>query len=57
MRLRNEVLHLDLQAYPRDEANDARIAAAAGVDVLFAPPVDEVYRTGHATWATDWRCS
>ena len=42
----------DLIAYPRDEANDARIAAAAGVDVLFAPAVDEVYRTGHATWVT-----
>ena len=27
----------DLQAYPRDEANDARIASAAGVDILFAP--------------------
>lgn len=40
----------DLQAYPRDEANDARIASAAGVDILFAPAADEVYRPGHATW-------
>jgi pantoate--beta-alanine ligase len=40
----------DLLAYPRDEASDARIAAAAGVDILFAPPVDEVYRQDHATW-------
>ena len=27
----------DLDAYPRDEANDARIAAEAGVDYLFVP--------------------
>ena len=40
----------DLKAYPRDEANDARIASDAGVDMLFAPSSDEVYRHGHATW-------
>ena len=40
----------DLSAYPRDEATDARIAAEAGADVLFAPAADEIYRTGHATW-------
>jgi pantoate--beta-alanine ligase len=40
----------DLQAYPRAEANDARIAEAAGVDFIFAPVVEEVYRPGHATW-------
>ncbi|HEY6615229.1 MAG TPA: pantoate--beta-alanine ligase [Vicinamibacterales bacterium] len=40
----------DLKAYPRDEANDARIASDAGVDRLFAPSSDEVYRHGHATW-------
>ncbi len=39
----------DLSAYPRDEARDAEIAAAAGVDVLFAPPVDEVYPAGFQT--------
>jgi pantoate--beta-alanine ligase len=33
----------DLEAYPRDEARDAELAAAEGVDVLFAPPVEEVY--------------
>jgi len=33
----------DLTAYPRDEARDATIAEAAGVDVLFAPSVEEVY--------------
>ncbi len=36
----------DLAAYPRDEATDAELAAAAGVDVLFAPPVAEVYPPG-----------
>ena len=40
----------DLQAYPRDEAADGRIAAEAGADILFVPSVDEIYRTGHATW-------
>src|SRR5215218_8141431 len=39
----------DLAAYPRDEARDAEIAAAAGVDVLFAPSVDEVYPDGFQT--------
>lgn len=40
----------DLQAYPRDEASDASIAEAAGVDFLFAPAVGEIYKAGHATW-------
>jgi pantoate--beta-alanine ligase len=40
----------DLAAYPRDEARDAEIAEAAGVDVLFAPAHDEMYPPGHATW-------
>ncbi|HMJ03101.1 MAG TPA: pantoate--beta-alanine ligase [Conexibacter sp.] len=39
----------DLSAYPRDEARDAEIAAGAGVDVLFAPPVDELYPDGFQT--------
>lgn len=33
----------DLAGYPRDIERDAALAAAAGVDVLFAPPVEEVY--------------
>jgi pantoate--beta-alanine ligase len=33
----------DLDAYPRDEARDAARAEERGVDLLFAPPVDEVY--------------
>jgi pantoate--beta-alanine ligase len=40
----------DLAAYPRDEERDAEIAAATGVDVLFAPSAEELYPTGFATW-------
>ncbi|HEX8086119.1 MAG TPA: pantoate--beta-alanine ligase [Solirubrobacteraceae bacterium] len=39
----------DLAAYPRDEARDARLAEQAGADLLFAPPVEEVYPGGFAT--------
>jgi pantoate--beta-alanine ligase len=39
----------DLDAYPRDEASDAAQAEALGVDVLFAPAVEEVYPPGFAT--------
>lgn len=39
----------DLQAYPRDEARDAALAAEVGVDVLFAPGGEEVYPAGFAT--------
>jgi pantoate--beta-alanine ligase len=39
----------DLAAYPRDEAKDAADAAELGVDVLFAPSVEEVYPPGFAT--------
>ena len=40
----------DLAAYPRDEERDARIAAEAGTDILFAPAVDELYPLGYQTW-------
>lgn len=33
----------DLSGYPRDFERDAELAAANGVDVLFAPSVEEVY--------------
>ena len=39
----------DLTRYPRDEARDAELARTAGVDVLFAPSVGEVYPDGFAT--------
>jgi pantoate--beta-alanine ligase len=40
----------DLAAYPRDEERDAAVAAAAGVDVLFAPSVEEMYPPGFGSW-------
>jgi len=36
--------------YPRDEASDAGLAEEHGVDVLFAPTVDELYPSGFETW-------
>jgi pantoate--beta-alanine ligase len=39
----------DLAAYPRDEQRDAAEAEELGVDVLYAPPVEEVYPPGFAT--------
>jgi pantoate--beta-alanine ligase len=39
----------DLDRYPRDEERDARLAAEAGVDLLYAPPVEEVYPDGFST--------
>jgi pantoate--beta-alanine ligase len=39
----------DLSRYPRDEVHDAELARSVGVDVLFAPSVDEVYPKGFAT--------
>jgi len=39
----------DLDRYPRDEARDGELAAAAGAGVLFAPSPEEVYPEGFAT--------
>ena len=36
----------DLARYPRDEASDVALADSLGVDVVWAPPVDEVYPPG-----------
>lgn len=36
----------DFTRYPRDLERDTRLAAERGVDVLFAPPVEEVYPDG-----------
>ncbi len=39
----------DLERYPRQEQQDAGMAAEAGADLLFAPTLDEVYPSGFAT--------
>lgn len=39
----------DLSAYPCDEAADAARLASAGVDILFAPTLAEIYPDGFAT--------
>jgi len=39
----------DLERYPRQHKRDARLAAEAHVDVLFAPSVEQVYPSGFAT--------
>ena len=39
----------DLARYPREEASDAQAADAEGVDLLFAPSVDELYPSAFET--------
>jgi pantoate--beta-alanine ligase len=39
----------DLDAYPRQLAEDSRLLEVEGVDLLWAPPVEEVYPDGFAT--------
>jgi pantoate--beta-alanine ligase len=39
----------DLEAYPRDEESDLALAQTAGVDIVFAPSVEEVYPAGFNT--------
>jgi pantoate--beta-alanine ligase len=47
----------DLDRYPRDEERDAALAETAGVDLLFAPAVEELYPPGHETWVEVERAS
>lgn len=39
----------DFETYPRSTARDFRMAEEAGVDILFAPATEEVYRSGEST--------
>ncbi|MGM0760534.1 MAG: pantoate--beta-alanine ligase [Thermodesulfobacteriota bacterium] len=40
----------DLDRYPRDIERDKALAREVGVDVVFMPREDDVYRPGHDTW-------
>jgi len=42
----------DLSAYPRDLDRDLELLRAAGVDVVWAPPPEEVYPPGYQTYVT-----
>ena len=42
----------DLDAYHRDESRDRDLAGGAGVDLLFAPLVEEMYPSGFSTTVT-----
>ncbi len=40
----------DFDAYPRDLERDMRIAAEAGVDLIFAPKASQMYTAGYQTY-------
>ena len=42
----------DYGVYPRDLPRDSKMAATTGIDVLFAPSVDEMYPTGNGKTLT-----
>ena len=42
----------DLSRYPRDDEADRAAAEAAGGDLLFKPPVEQVYPAGFSTYVT-----
>jgi pantoate--beta-alanine ligase len=42
--------HEDLSRYPRPLERDLALAETAGVDLVFAPPVQEIYPEGFATY-------
>ena len=47
----------DFESYPRDLTRDTALAAAAGVDVIFAPTAKEMYPAGYQTWVDVERVS
>ncbi|HTG80500.1 MAG TPA: pantoate--beta-alanine ligase [Geobacteraceae bacterium] len=40
----------DFDSYPRDLERDSRVAAEAGVDVIFMPKASDMYPAGYQTW-------
>jgi pantoate--beta-alanine ligase len=40
----------DLSKYPRQFSRDCRLLEQEGADILFAPPVEEIYPGGEVTW-------
>jgi len=42
----------DYRSYPRDFERDSEFLRREGVDLLFAPPVEEIYPAGFQTYAT-----
>jgi pantoate--beta-alanine ligase len=40
----------DFEKYPRDLTGDARRAMETGADLIFAPPLEEMYPSGDATF-------
>jgi pantoate--beta-alanine ligase len=43
----------DFSKYPRELEDDLKRCAEAGADIVFAPPVEEIYPKGYSTYITE----